>query len=952
MHRWDRHGPRILSVVVDTQMQDDLHAGPPASGQSIDQAKIESLKKEVDFYIRTDANRAMEIANIAHEIALRTSDPVARSLGFRAKAQALHVAGRYEDAVALYSEAKRIYDSEARALESARVARSMADALMYLGRYEEALAMAMEARSAFRALNEPLLSAQADTNIGNIYHRLDRYSEALDCYQSAMQVFREAGEPTALAIVMFNTANIHSSLDDFREAERLYQAAHDVYAAQGMALSAAQAKYSLGYLHFLKGAYHPAMRTLHEVLDDFRRLGDNRFVMLCGLDLAEIYLRLNLLEETVRLAREAHDKAQTLQLRYETAKALAYLGVACMHQSQLAKAEEALREAESMFRAEGNHVYEGIVAIYLAELALKRNRPEEALRLARHAEVILDSHHLLARTCYARLIVAKATALSGDTMEARRLGEMLLEAAENLDAPWLTYQVHELIGGLLGDHDLSRAEHHYRQAAHCIERMRSGIGVDEFRSAFFRNKLPVYDRLIQLCLMQRGDEKLAQAFFYLESQKARTLADLIAGQAREMTSDRPDMMGLRNQWRRVQEELHWYTSKASRSDTGVFRSMPGGSGAQMREHVRARERSLEELSRQMQVLDPDFVAVHGPSGLAVRELREALREDEIVVEYYFQEETLKLFVIDRNELRVIDAPNSRAEINATILELKFHLDKMNYGGGHVAKYGDRVLHSSNDCLHRLYRALIEPADHLLAGKKLVFIPFDTLHNIPFPALFDGTTYLVDRHEIVIAPSARLFVSCAGRPAGRYHRALILGSADQMAPEITGEVHAIQARFPTAVCFTGTDATSTALAKHALAADVLHIAAHAVFRRDSPVFSALRLADKWLNCYDISSLRLPCSLVTLSGCRTGAYGIFAGDELSGLSRAFLSAGAGALVVSLWSVSDSATVQMMNTFYEQLQSGLSPCAALRSASLAIRRDHPNPWYWAPFVFLGGH
>ena len=929
-------------------MQHDLHIPSPLFADSSDLTKVESLKKEVDFYIRTDAKRAMDLADSAYEIALHTNDSDARTLGFRAKALALHVAGRYEEAIAIYRQAKRIYESDSRLLESARVARSMADALMYLGRYDEALSLAVEARAIFRSLNEPLLAAQADTNLGNIYHRLDRYQEALDRYQSAMQVFSQAGDPTALAVGMFNTANIHSNLDDFREAEKLYQASHDIYVAQGMELAAAQAKYSLGYLHFLKGAYHPAMRSLHEVIDEFRRLGDDRFVMLCGLDLSEIYLRLNLLEETIRQAREACDAARHLQLRYEAAKALTYLGLAQMHQSKLTKAEEALREAETLFQDEANHVYVALVRIYLAELALKRLRPDEALAMASQAEVVLDRQYLVSRTRYARLIIAKATALRGDVTKALELGDRLLEEREHLNES-LLYQVHEFIGSVLGEQNASRAEHHYRQAAECIERIRNGIAVDDFRSAFLKNKLPIYDKLIELCLKQAADDKHAAALFYLESQKARTLVDVVGAPTKQVISDRPNLIELRNRWRQLQEELHWYNSKANQSERSVTRS--ASTTGTLREHLRARERSLEELSRQMQVLDPDFVPFHDSPGLTIQELRAALHDTEVVVEYYFQGETLKLFIIDKSEFRVVDGPNSRAEINAMILELRFHLDKMNYGS-HVAVYGDRLLQSCNDSLLRLYKALIGPAAPFVAGRKIIFVPFDNLHSVPFPALFDGTTYLADLHEIVIAPSARLFVACASKPACGYSHALILGSADQMAPQINREVRAIYGRFATSSCFTGAEATSTALAKHAAKADVLHIASHAVFRRDSPMFSALRLADKWLNCYDISSLRLPNPLVTLSGCRTGAHGILAGDEVSGLVRAFLSAGAGALVVSLWPVNDSATAQMMSTFYDKLQSGLSPCAALRSASLEIRRGNPNPWYWAPFVFIGGH
>jgi CHAT domain-containing protein len=75
--------------------------------------------------------------------------------------------------------------------------------------------------------------------------------------------------------------------------------------------------------------------------------------------------------------------------------------------------------------------------------------------------------------------------------------------------------------------------------------------------------------------------------------------------------------------------------------------------------------------------------------------------------------------------------------------------------------------------------------------------------------------------------------------------------------------------------TGAAATLAQLAAAAPESDLVHIASHAVFRQDNPLFSALKLADGWLNFYDICKLRLPASLVTLSGCSTGAHGVYAG-----------------------------------------------------------------------------
>ena len=117
-----------------------------------------------------------------------------------------------------------------------------------------------------------------------------------------------------------------------------------------------------------------------------------------------------------------------------------------------------------------------------------------------------------------------------------------------------------------------------------------------------------------------------------------------------------------------------------------------------------------------------------------------------------------------------------------------------------------------------------------------------------------------------------------------------------------------------------------------------------------MFSAFRLANNWLNFYDVCSLRLPSAMVILSGCSTGANRTFAGDEILGLVRGFLSAGAASLIVSLWDVNDPATAKLMEAFYERIKEGVSARQALREAALKARQLYAHPYYWAPFVFIG--
>ena len=103
--------------------------------------------------------------------------------------------------------------------------------------------------------------------------------------------------------------------------------------------------------------------------------------------------------------------------------------------------------------------------------------------------------------------------------------------------------------------------------------------------------------------------------------------------------------------------------------------------------------------------------------------------------------------------------------------------------------------------------------------------------------------------------------------------------------------------------------------------------------------------------DLYQLRLPADLVTLSGCSTGLNVVAQGDELLGLVRGLLNAGAKSLMLSLWDVHDRSTAELMQEFYSRLRSESDKAAALGAAMKELRERHPHPYYWAPFVLIGG-
>jgi CHAT domain-containing protein len=324
-----------------------------------------------------------------------------------------------------------------------------------------------------------------------------------------------------------------------------------------------------------------------------------------------------------------------------------------------------------------------------------------------------------------------------------------------------------------------------------------------------------------------------------------------------------------------------------------------------------------------------------------------------VLEYFQAGDELVLFVFDARRLNAYRL-GAVDRIQQLVDRFRFQVSKFKLGEAYVQAHADVLLSSTNQVLAELYSALVDPgADDLFDAQRLVVVPHGALHYLPFHALIDPSGVpLVERVDIAYAPSATVLASCYERPSvpeGLGSR-LLVGVPDAAIPKVEGEVAALEASFGESVVLSGDAATEQAFRRYAPQADVIHLASHAVFRQDNPLFSAIRLADGWLSLYDLYNLRLRASLVTLSACETGVSNVLAGDELVGLARGFFQAGAASLVVSLWAVDDSSTATLMQRFYAYLEAGYGPAAALRHAQIELRRAYPHPYFWAPFLAIG--
>jgi CHAT domain-containing protein len=262
---------------------------------------------------------------------------------------------------------------------------------------------------------------------------------------------------------------------------------------------------------------------------------------------------------------------------------------------------------------------------------------------------------------------------------------------------------------------------------------------------------------------------------------------------------------------------------------------------------------------------------------------------------------------------------------------------------------------------------------------------------PFPALqsADGSD-LIDHHTPITAPSIQsLQLTAQSRQQSRPARSspLIVGNPTYSPvelrlgqsvtlPQLPGaEQEALDiAEQLGATPLIGPDATKTTILERISDAGLIHFATHglletglltdipgaiAVAQTDGGFTNPIPLAgtnssilfsdNGLITTHDLLTFRLQAELVVLSACNTGG-GNLSGDGVTGLSRAFIAAGVPSLIVSLWSVPDAPTGELMTVFYEEWLRHGDKAQALRQAMLATRDRYPNPINWAAFTLIG--
>jgi CHAT domain-containing protein len=396
-------------------------------------------------------------------------------------------------------------------------------------------------------------------------------------------------------------------------------------------------------------------------------------------------------------------------------------------------------------------------------------------------------------------------------------------------------------------------------------------------------------------------------------------------------------------------ELNWFYHRIEREQL-----QRDGISAERISRLWARARACEEnLLRVLREMPSTAKQARvGHEGrIRTTEIQALLDGTTVLVEYFQVGEQYMAAIVTRTSVEIVSL-TTESSLRRRVQMLQFQLAKFRRSLTHPGRRGaTTLLAATNRHLQELYDEIAAPVRPKLTGNHVIFVPHGMLHYVPLHALFDGTDYLIDRFTVSYAPSAGTLALCSGPSTNRSQGALVLGVSDDNAPWILREAKEVAAVLPHSRLLLGKEATAQALRELGPYSSRIHIATHGIFRSDNPMFSSVRLGDAHLSLYDLYNLHLPVDLLTLSGCATGLSVVAAGDEILGLSRGLLYAGAKSLLLTLWDVHDQSTAEVMRSFYDHFSDGAeNPALALKTAMLGVRRRYPHPFHWAPFVLVG--
>jgi len=864
------------------------------------------------------------------------------------------------------------------------------------GRYQEALRYYTLARDVRETLGNPIDLAVTTTYLGNVQMRLGKLDEARIQYGRALELLGPDAPPRRLNETRNSLALALDLLGRPEEAAEIHRQVLASATEAGDIGMEAISRNNLANELLVLGEPGEALRTLAPVQD---MDGLPSYVLLQTYSImGYAYLRLGDPTRALEILSEARDVANETGDQLEGLHLLLQTGVVYQNMNLASRALAAYEEAQA--RADSLGLLEEGRNARFSRAGLLETQGDAEAALALIDEVIASDREDGFEPYLAADYVNRGNTLAGlgrrvEAMAAYREGTALAARIDLKDELWKGYLG---IGDTFEQEgQLDSARVYNDLAIGILEEMGSPELTEETKTALVAKRAFVYEAqvnvLAQLAVADPGEGFAAEAFSVAEQGKARALLDLLSEGHVDLEAGFTPALGaerdsLDRAIRSARYQLRLAVEEGASSDS--VRVLKG--------EIRDRERRRDELEERMRLENPRFAALDTGKPAGLEQVRSTLLSsgNDVLLEYSLGDSASYLWVVTQEGLSLLELP-PRPEVEAATGALRAALRNPDPSG-------DEALVASSSALGEMILAPV--LGKLKKADTIYVVPDGTLHFVPFEVLLDTAPpvpapeaspeerarflrdlpYALGDKQVVYGPSATtLALLVEGREERREQEPVMefLGVGDPAftpsdraadeplrggdlapLPYTRDEVETIAAEFPSgsATVLVGEAASEATIGQPGYLDSyrVIHFATHGLVDERHPERSSLALAfprdpseDGYLQASEIYRLHLNADLVVLSACETALGRMVRGEGVLGLPRAFLYAGASSVVVSLWSVSDRSTSELMRAFYEEMVGeGMGAGRALARAKESLRSTgtFAHPFYWAPFVLIG--
>ena len=634
-----------------------------------------------------------------------------------------------------------------------------------------------------------------------------------------------------------------------------------------------------------------------------------------------------------------------------------------------------VQQACDFYMKSGSLMGTALASLRLGEINEKNNKPDKAEYYFNKSDSIFKIIGSNAGQASAKLGLCRVYINKDMSGIAGSLLSQIISLSKNPEIEW---QLHFEKGRIFENQDnIYLAFQEYCKSIDIIEKIRGDLSIEEFRSAYMRDKMQVYERLIMLLIENREggvfnnlkQSPIETAFYYSERARSRSFLDIL-GNNKISSKESSDTILLAKEFR-LRLQIQKVTKEIEMSNEIDPEELEKHLGFLNKEYIKTLD--LIKLS------NSDYNSLISVEPSKLSEIQELVAEKNAIIEYWVGKEKTVIWVI------------TNKSIIAKIL---------NTGADKIEQLVSdcRALIKTDKCkllLAELYNTLISPIKSEINGyESLYIIPHRSLHFLPFQALIDTNgKYLVEKFIVSYAPSCSVLKQCSLKKCNINDDFLGMALGDisignfSSLPGTKAELKEIVQLYPGATAKYENETSETYFKAEAKNHNIIHLATHGFLDGRRPMYSYLLMPsdeknDGQLTVNEIFDLNLKSKFVVLSACETGLGLLLNGDELIGLSRAFIYAGTPAVIVSLWPVEDASTALLMTRLHQYYSSGykLQDALALAQRDLinnnfeaSIKRGastvtvvwdkvlkyeiesgnkskEKNPFYWAPFILIG--